>query len=56
MMNRTNFGVGMGMGLVVGYCAAMIMSNKKRSMKSTIGKTVKTISDVIDTISDTMGW
>lgn len=56
MMNKTNFYVGMGMGLIVGGTAAMIMRPKRRCAKSMLGKTLRTMSDVADSISGTMGW
>ena len=56
MMNKTNFYVGMGMGIVVGSAAAMAMRPKRRCAKSMLGKTLRTMSDVADSISGTMGW
>jgi len=56
MMNRTNFYVGMGMGLVVGGAAAFAMRPKRRCAKSMLGRTLRTMSDVADSISNTMGW
>ena len=56
MMNKTNFYVGMGMGLIVGGTAAVIMRPKRRSAKSMLGKTLRAMSNVADSVSDTMGW
>ena len=56
MMNKTNFYVGMGMGIVVGSAAAMAMLPKRRCAKSMLGKTLRTMSDVAESISGTMGW
>ncbi|MBQ4652143.1 MAG: hypothetical protein IJB78_05450 [Oscillospiraceae bacterium] len=56
MMNKTNFYVGMGMGIVVGSAAAMAMRPKRRCAKSMLGKTLRTMSDVAESISGTMGW
>lgn len=56
MMNKTNFYVGMGMGLIVGGTAAMMMRPKRRSAKTMLGKTLRTMSDVADSISGSMGW
>ncbi len=55
-MNKKNFYVGMGMGLIVGGCAAYAMRPKKRCVKSVVGKTLKTMGEVADSISDAMGW
>ena len=55
-MNKRNFYVGMGMGLLVGCGAAMVMRPKKSAMKSALGRTLKTMSEVADSVSDAMGW
>ena len=44
------------MGLAVGGLTAAAMKPKKRSMKSAFGRTLKTMGEVVDTISETMGW
>lgn len=54
-MNRKNFYVGMGMGLMVG-AAAYMMKPKKSCMKSAMGKTLKTMGEIADSISCYMGW
>ena len=51
-----NFLIGMGMGLVAGGCAMAAMRPKKRTVKSALGKTLKTMSEMADSISDSMGW
>ena len=55
-MEKRNFFVGMGMGLIVGGAAIGMMIPKKRSVKSVVGKTLKTMGEVADGISDMMGW
>lgn len=55
-MNKRNFCVGMGMGLIVGCIAFMTMKPKKRCVKSMVGKTLKTMGEVADSISEAMGW
>lgn len=56
-MNKKNFYVGVGMGLLACGCAAMAMKpKKKRCMKSAVGKALKTMGEVADSISDAMGW
>jgi len=56
MMSKTNFYVGMGMGLVVGSAAAIAMRPKRRCNKTALGRTLRTMSDVADSISNSMGW
>ena len=56
ILNKKNFCVGMGMGLMFGLGAGMMMRPKKRCMKSVLGRTLKTLSEVADSISDNMGW
>jgi len=55
-MSKKNFYVGMGMGLVVGGIAAYSMQPKKRCMKSPMGRTLKTMGEIADSISSAMGW
>lgn len=55
-MNKKNFLIGMGIGLVVGDAVGMITSPKKCASKNTLGKALRTMSDVADTISGYMGW
>ena len=55
-MKKRNFYVGMGMGLIVGGVAAMVMRPKKACMKSALGRTLKTLGEVADSVSDAMGW
>ena len=55
-MSKSNFYLGMGMGLVVGGMAACMMKPKKRCMKSAVGKTLKAMGEIADSISSSMGW
>ena len=55
-MNKKNFLIGMGMGLTVGGVIAMVTRPKKRCMKSAVGKTLKTMGEVADSISESLGW
>ena len=56
-MNKRNFYMGMGMGIVVGGISVMAMRPKKsRGMKSMAGKTLKAMGEVADSVSDIMGW
>ena len=55
-MNKKNFYVGMGVGMAVCGAAAMAMKPKKRRIKSAVGKTLLNISELADSICDSMGW
>lgn len=56
-MNKRNFYMGMGMGIIVGSISTMAMRPKKsRGMKSMAGKTLKAMGEVADSVSDIMGW
>ena len=56
MVTNKNFLVGMGIGLAAGGLTAVILRPKKRTMKSALGKTLKNMSEMADSISDAMGW
>mgnify|MGYP007070351157 CR=1 FL=1 len=55
-MNKRNFYVGMGMGLVVGSAAVYAMRPKKNGVKTMVGRTLKTMGEVADSVSDLLGW
>ena len=55
-MNKRNFYVGMGMGLMVGSAAVFAMRPKKNGVRTVIGKTLKTTGEVADSVSELMGW
>ena len=55
-MMKKNFYVGMGMGVLAAGTLAMVMRPKKRCMKSAVGKALKTMGDMADSISDAMRW
>ncbi len=52
-MNKTTFVKGMGLGLVVGSAVGMVFSPKKK--KSAIGKALRSMGDVVEGITDTIG-
>lgn len=54
-MEKRNFYVGMGMGLVVGGCAMYAMRPKKSGVKSVVGRTLKTMGEVADSVSELLG-
>lgn len=55
-MNNRNFLIGMGMGLMVGGAASLLMRPKKPSVKNMIGRTLKSMGEMADDVSDLMGW
>lgn len=55
-MNKRNFYVGMGMGLMVGSAAVLAMRPKKNGVKTVVGKTLKTMGEVADSVSELLGW
>ena len=54
-MNKNRFFVGMGMGLLVGGCAMKLFTPKKPTAKSVIGKTLRSLGDVADSVTGMMG-
>ncbi len=54
-MNKSAFYVGMGMGLMVGGCTMYLMRPKKPTAKRLMGRTLKTVGDVADSLSDMLG-
>lgn len=55
-MGQMQFAKGMGIGLVVGATAGMVMKPKKKSGKKLVSDAVKAVGDITETICDTMGW
>lgn len=55
-MNQVQFAKGLGVGLVVGTTAGMMMKSRKKSGKKVISDAVKAVGDITETICDTMGW
>ena len=56
-MNRKYFFVGMGMGAAAcGAAVLLFKPSKKHKVKCAVGKALKTMGDMADSISDTMGW
>ena len=45
-----------GMGLIVGSAAMIAMRPKKHPMKSAVGRTLKAVGDIADSVCDSMGW
>ena len=50
-MDNKQFLLGMVAGLMVGGAAAAAMGAKKRSTKTGVGKTLKTMGQVVDSIA-----
>lgn len=55
MNMKKNFIIGMSMGLAVGAVTAYAAAPKKRRYNS-ITKTLHAMGDVVDSVSDYMGW
>jgi hypothetical protein len=47
-------GIGLGVGMAVG--AGLMMQPQKKRANGIVADAVRTVSDVTDTIRDTMGW
>ena len=52
-MNNTTFFKGMGLGIMVGSMVGMMASPRKR--KFNIGRALKSMGDVVDSVADTIG-
>ena len=55
-MNKRTFYVGMGMGLMLGSAAVFAMRPKKNGVKTVVGRTLKTMGEVADSVSELLGW
>ena len=55
-MNAKNFAKGVGVGMAVGAAAGLMMQPQKKRANGIVADAVRTVSDVTDTIRDTMGW
>ena len=55
-MNKRDFYVGMGMGLMLGSAAVFAMRPKKNGVKTVVGRTLKTMGEVADSVSELLGW
>ena len=55
-MNKRNFIVGMGMGLVVGGVAGFAMRPKRGGGSTVVGRTLKAMGEAADSVCDLMGW
>lgn len=49
-------GIGLGVGMAVGAAAGLMMQPQKKRANGIVAAAVRTVSDVTDTIRDTMGW
>ncbi len=54
MMNNANFVKGMGVGLVVGSAIGMVVAPRKNE-KTTVGRALKAMGTVVDSIADSIG-
>lgn len=48
--------IGIGVGMAVGTAAGWMMHPQKKRTNNIVADAVRTVSDVTDTIRDTMGW
>ena len=56
-MDKKNLYMGLGMGVAAcGLGAMLFRPRKNRKMKSSVGKALRTMSEVADSVSDAMGW
>lgn len=55
-MCAAQFAKGMGVGMAVGAAAGLMMQPQKKHANGIVADAVRTVSDVTDTIRDTMGW
>lgn len=53
-MNKSNFLVGMGIGVAVGALSSAAMQSTKKAPKNIVGKTLKTMGDVVEAVSGTI--
>ena len=49
-------GIGLGVGMAVGAAAGLMIQPQKKHANGIVADAVRTVSDVTDTIRDTMGW
>jgi len=54
-MEKYDFFRGMGIGLVTGAAIGVAMMPKKKSLKSSAGRTIRAVGDVVENISSAMG-
>ena len=55
-MKKNDLLLSIGIGIVAGAGTALMMRPKKQNMKSAVGRTLKAMGDVADSISENMGW
>jgi hypothetical protein len=57
-MNSGNFAKGVGIGLVVGSAIGMAVSmpqQKASAKKTVVGRALRTVGDIVESIGDTIG-
>ena len=55
-MKTMSFIKGMSAGLIVGACAGMAMAPEKAGARKKVGKAVKAIGEMIENITDSLGF
>ncbi len=53
IMNNMSFIKGMGLGLIAGSVAVMVVTPKKKKMN--VGKTLRSVGDAIDSVAGSIG-
>ncbi len=56
MNSKKNLYVGIGVGVAACAGAALIMKPKKRRIKSAVGKALLSMSELADSVSDSIRW
>ena len=55
-MNHMDFVKGVGLGLIAGGIASLALSSGKRRRKKCKNHTIKAIGDVVENVSDMLGF
>ena len=53
-MSSFNFAKGVGVGILVGSAIGMAMSPHRKTGKSRVGKTLKSVGEVLENITETI--
>ncbi|HHU22170.1 MAG TPA: hypothetical protein GXZ52_01940 [Clostridiales bacterium] len=56
MSNGKNFVKGVGVGLMVGSAIGMAVATPKKNGKKMVGKALRSVGEVIESLNDAMGW
>jgi hypothetical protein len=56
MNSGMNFAKGVGLGILVGSAIGMAVAAPKKNGKKMVGKALRSVGEVIESINDAMGW